>query len=489
MGCGSSVTAPAALSSSAPSNPLSDSATSSTEGQLVSLQAPAIIEESTWCRYGGEELEPLLEHVDLIDASWLLKLAKGEVMPERKGIVLPWQHLPQEAKVSLAQLRCSSMRRRLPVAVLSYGWAAHSHPDPSGHLLRRLIPALESMVHSCTHGTSATCPSWKPATWGLIWDFMSLPQRGYTTGYSPTHEDRTPLELTRFRMGLGSINVWYGAKYATVLVADWPMPDDADNKAPLDKRGWCIFERYLSSISKHSNCCLTLRRTDSCRQRYWNDVATMCKASRLPPLAPDAFEKMLRTGMAREEVDAGTGICFTNGHDATEICIPQYREGFLRLMGAGGELVFAGCNWKDPDLSLLAAALAYAHNEGVSTPAHKLYLSNNKLTGVGLAPLLDTIATGALPEMRELFLERNMGLGDAGAFALASALSQGHLCRLNALHLDHTGMGDAGVRALCGVLQSAPSLERLYIGANAFGEEASGELSASCSACGVTIIC
>ena len=71
---------------------------------------------------------------------------------------------------------------------------------------------------------------------------------------------------------------------------------------------------------------LTLSRAPTAEGAYWNDVAEACKADRLPPLAPDAFEAMMREGMAREQAAAGTGIRFTNGKDATDICIPQYRE-------------------------------------------------------------------------------------------------------------------------------------------------------------------
>ena len=73
---------------------------------------------STWHKNGGEELEKLLAYTTLIDAKWLLKLARG------KGIVPAWQDVPPEAVVTLDDLRASTMHLILPVAVLSYGWAA-----------------------------------------------------------------------------------------------------------------------------------------------------------------------------------------------------------------------------------------------------------------------------------------------------------------------------------------------------------------------------
>ena len=66
-------------------------------------------EGSEWGRDGGDEIEPLLAFIDVIDAAWLLKLANGEVMPERKGVVPAWQDVPPEAKLSLTTLRKTTM--------------------------------------------------------------------------------------------------------------------------------------------------------------------------------------------------------------------------------------------------------------------------------------------------------------------------------------------------------------------------------------------
>ena len=77
------------------------------------------------------------------------------------------------------------------------------------------------------------------------------------------------------------------------------------------------------------------------------DLETACMASRSALLSPDAFEAMLRKGMAREAAEAGTGFRFTNGKDATAVCIPQYREAFLRLMRMGGILSLDRCGWGD----------------------------------------------------------------------------------------------------------------------------------------------
>ena len=140
------------------------------EERVKAEAAAPLPEESTWVLREGPELEPLLAHTTLINVDWLVDFADRKVMPEREGVVPAWQQLPSEAIVSLTQLRQSRYEYGLPVAVLSYGWAAKHHPDPTGEQLRRMLPALRSMKNF------KSIP-----TWGLVWDFMSLPQRGYTT--------------------------------------------------------------------------------------------------------------------------------------------------------------------------------------------------------------------------------------------------------------------------------------------------------------------
>ena len=207
----------------------SDSHDDAAAAQLLAADAAALAaalaeplpEGSEWAKWGGTELESLLACTDVIDAAWLLRLANGEVMPEANGVVPAWQQVPPEAKLSLATLRRTTMGLRLPVAVLSYGWAAKRHPDPTGALLRRLKPVLEAMVHSCEHGLSeyGDGPDEKPAAWGIVWDFMSLPQRGYTSGYNSERDDRTPYQLARFGGGFPHRGSYPGLAFAPLLAS------------------------------------------------------------------------------------------------------------------------------------------------------------------------------------------------------------------------------------------------------------------------------
>ena len=86
-----------------------------------------------------------MAYTTLIDAAWLLKFLLGEVMPEREGVIPAWQDVPPEAVVTLEDLRHTTMKLNLPIAVLSYGWAAHHQymasprPEPEPCVLHRSL--------------------------------------------------------------------------------------------------------------------------------------------------------------------------------------------------------------------------------------------------------------------------------------------------------------------------------------------------------------
>ena len=370
------------------------------EERVKAEAAEPLPEGSSWVEYhagdpmGGPELEPLLAHTTLINVDWLVDFADGKVMPEREGVVPAWQQLPSEAIVSLTQLRQTKYGVGLPVAVLSYGWAAKHHPDPTGEQLRRMLPALRSMKNS---------KDWGVPTWGLVWDFMSLPQRGYTTKYDADHEDRTDYQLKRFIKGLKQINVWYGHACVTTLVCDWPMPAGAQNPHPIDVRGWCVFERHLSSIVKDGDCYLQLSLLPANAESldWFSGVVQACKGARRPPLAADAFERLMR-----DNLESGA-FKFTNGKDATNVCIPQYAEAFTRLLGTSKTLGYQVLGWGAAEGEQLAAALACAQRMDTAVAAEKLYLHGNELGTAGVRAIGKVIEAGALPRLKLLWIQHN----------------------------------------------------------------------------------
>ena len=81
------------------------------------------------------------------------------------------------------------------------------------------------------------------------------------------------------------------------------MPEGAENPAPIDMRGWCIFEKILSSMRKDGDCCLTLSQLPPGDDELdWRGVMRACQANRLAPLTPDEFEKLMTDGMASGKI-------------------------------------------------------------------------------------------------------------------------------------------------------------------------------------------
>ena len=230
---------------------------------------------------------------------------------------------------------------------------------------------------------------------------MSLPQRGYTSTYDPNQDDRTPEQVTRFRRGLRKINIWYGHQFTTTLVLNTAMPHGSENTAPVDQRGWCIFERALSSITKRQGCYLEL---DGFRGGDLDELSSECRGTQLPPMPPNEFEKLLRDGIA------SGSITFTNGKDATDICIPQYREGFLRLMAQATHLNYKGLGWGDDEIMTMCNALVYASDYGsLRNLTGEVHLEENEIGDAGLTSLAAVIRLGLLDSVHMVFLYDQRG--------------------------------------------------------------------------------
>ena len=104
--------------------------------------------------------------------------------------------------------------------------------------------------------------------------------------------------------------------------------------------------------------------------------------------------------------------CAQNGKDATSICIPQYREAFMRLMPSGGELYLTRCKWTDAEVKQLVGTLQYAHAEGATSQADTLYLRDNQLTKAALPMLVEMLEAGAMPCLKKLYLDNNFEIND-----------------------------------------------------------------------------
>ena len=184
---------------------------------------------SDWAKHGGKDLELHLYYTALIDLRWLVKLGR------KRGRLPKWQDLPSEAKVPLGELRRSYGGWGLPILALSYPWHSKHHPDPQGSQLQQLLPLLEAVQEVLDEREAvlkANLPpaqadgapahhltalgSWdggKPLTWGVLWDFGSLPQYGCKPGDAGANdkysEEQQADNKIRFKTGLSKINAWY----------------------------------------------------------------------------------------------------------------------------------------------------------------------------------------------------------------------------------------------------------------------------------------
>ena len=302
-----------------------------------------------WSRFGGEWLEPLLEHTTLIDARYLLALA------DAGGIVPRWQELPEAARITPAnvwRLKAAAFGFELPVLVLSYPWLDKDHPDRMGETLRRVAPVLRAWLADVTEGNSLIgIQGSEHCTIGVLWDYTSLPQRPYD-------DDG---QQARFKRGLTSIDKWYSHPYTVTLRVTNALPTGAEytNTRPYERRGWCFFETHISAIAKSWSCLLDLNELKDAKQG-WNGMFLQMKSSRRPFVSPDDFAAEMSAGVA------SGALAFTAGADEAFV-IGKYRTGFLDAFTQhrtrqhrGGLMYFTHLGWGDAEAAVLVRAIAYA---------------------------------------------------------------------------------------------------------------------------------
>lgn len=422
---------------------------------------PRVSNSSDWSLRAGAELEPLLECTTLVCVRWLVKLA------ETGGVLPAWQNLPAEAKVSIDDLRGSIGRVQggpygvyygLPVLALSYPWWTQKHPDPVGGQLRMLLPIFQAIVANLDRIAES-----KRLTWGVVWDFCAFPQRGYSarpgrysSEYSPLtgKEDRSDEELSRFRTGLNSVNVWYMHPYVWTLLVDTPITDaSATYKQPFRDRGWPTFERSVAALVKNMANLLSLKRYVAAEMLDWLSIVEGCRAGRPAPVAPPAFSAMMREGVNSEVIK------ITNGSDVEERLIPQYEFGFRRAFSTPWikEMWYADQSWTDEHAAQLAVALQFAHEkiegDGGLRDIETLHLGLNELSDDGMRSLLKVFEIpGVLPKLKLLSVADNK-IGTAAVQEFAQLLESGALPELRKCLLEHNPATDEAVQRVYRELQ------------------------------------
>jgi len=321
-----------------------------------------------WVQYGGEAVEELLDDCTLIDAQYLVKLA------DEGGILPRWQELPDVARITRAnvwRLRCAAGTYFLPVMVLSYCWLDATHPDVLGETLRLVKPVLKAMVGQVVESAG------KHATVGVMWDFVSLPQR-----------PRTNTEDERFGRGLRRINEWYRHPYLYVLALTQALPTGKEytNTRLYSERGWCFFELSVSSLAKDDKGLLDFSKFNGDCTSF-DALAWDMKARRPPPMSPDDFATQMREGIASGR------LAFTAKADA-EFVIDQYRKGFIaayeghtRIQKNGPWIHMTNIGWGPDEGHTIARAIAYAEEH--CSPPQQLYLNldNNNFDSDAVAAI------------------------------------------------------------------------------------------------------
>lgn len=123
------------------------------------------------------------------------------------------------------------------------------------------------------------------------------------------------------------------------------------------------------------------------------------RAGRPCPVPPDQFAKDLAAGVEQEQACQGSGIKFTSGKDLTEVVIPQYEKGFLRLMSEQTCLSYAQLGWGDAEIKQLMACFAYMKSRKLVVVCQKLLLFDNTFGEVGIRTLSQGIRDGMLPTL------------------------------------------------------------------------------------------
>jgi len=342
---------------------------------------------SSWLRYQGGLLDQALELVTLVDVRWLIKLGRAhKVLP-------PWQALPPEAIATPEALHHYTGEDSLPVFALSYPWWELSHPDAHGEQLQLLLPIFELIEkHLDANGGC-------DATFGVLWDFCSFPQKGWSAASGARFlppaddgDDRTPAQLQQFRKGLSVLNLFYMHPYVITFRLDIPIGPLAVNDRPYEQRGWCEFETRLSEVVKDNYNLLSYSKFDPSWMVSWERMRGAdsysnlgCKLGRQPPMTPDAFAQMMRTRSSGDR----PSLAFTSPVDLERIVIPSYERGFRTALSTATKLVYNELSWGDDDMTAVAACLAYARMHALVENLQVVNLARNLITLAGAAAVAD----------------------------------------------------------------------------------------------------
>lgn len=273
-----------------------------------------------WDYLGLKEVKEALQNTVLVDAAWLVSLS------ESNGILPRCQEVPPEAHVTLSEMEawpCPNKSCKVAILSISYPWLHRDHPDPRGEQLKKISFVLRAFAKQArSYGPNCKV--------GVFWDYCAIPQR------SPSGaDDRTAEQLAVHKRALKTINTWYACQQTYVLLVTTALPDSATNRQSYNGRGWCLAEMAMASIVKDASALLDLSQLEGTEETV-GLIERHGRARRRPPMAPDAFSKMLHEGVA------SGSVCFTNLSDAA-IVSELYERAFSQEMAQATELYYERC--------------------------------------------------------------------------------------------------------------------------------------------------
>jgi len=367
-------------------------------------------------------------HPKIVDVRWLLS-------QEESYIIQRCQTLPPEAFVSPEEAALLCIRKK-GLIVVSYPWLTVHHPDPGGHHMRFLRQYLTKHVDAFT---------WQgEKTFGLFWDYASLPQPGPDGTMSVK-------ERQAFKRGLEAINLLYGSMHTVVVqLTDIPTiaaPTQDVNLRPYSERGWCIFEATIASIMKPPTSLIDLGSVlvklslANVFTDWWN-LQEVARAKRTPLVTPPIMASML----AEKQ--------FTNGADR-EVVNKKYCDFFATIapiMRALKVWKFPGADdWDDAERQHMIDSVPAFHN------TREVFMTFNRFSDDDLAELLSNLAT--LRHLRVLDLSMCKGFSGRGFQALAVH----SLPTLRELKLCKSDIDDLGLCLLADGLAGVPELRILNL--------------------------
>ena len=279
----------------------------------------------------------------------------------------------------------------------------------------------------------------------------------------------------------------------TVTLLMTAVPDDWGElpaERRYDGRGWCFFERCVSSLAKRAAHCLDVGRFP---KRFDGDFAaksrdqlaaqaeprhllhaqdTAAAAAPPPPAAAiglgdhpwlypsleGATPTLTACATRSRTAPAPPGAPFESLLEARAFTVEADRHTVAALYERVARRVLHGSvllnyngvqGWAATDFAQLGAAL------GLCKAARTLAMIGMGMDAASVGGFFEALPRGALPSLVEWDLWGN-ALGSDGVGAIAAALAGGAVAALETLSLGAAGCGDAGATALCRAFAHAP---------------------------------